>query len=81
MSEITLNRGQIFDLFALDRDVRKSTGMGFFPSPIAKIFEKYALLGAESLDVEEVRAIFENMQRVGMEDITPLGIGGNSSSP
>lgn len=71
-----LTRSEIFDLFALDRDVRKSTGgIGFFTPPVARIFEKAALLGESSLNVDEVGALF-----AGISELS-YGLGRQTTPP
>ena len=59
----TLSRSDVYDLYVADRDVRASFGMGFLPPCVAKVFEKYSLIGPDSVDAEVVAAAFSEFQR------------------
>ena len=62
MSKV-LSRSEIFDLYVMNRDAEKALGLGFLPPAVSRIFEKYALLGADSISEEAVQNAFADYTR------------------
>lgn len=71
-----LTRSDIYDLYALDREVRKSCGVGILPPVVNRVFEKIVFVGEDSVKPEEVEAAFAEFQRAHTENVfsSPLTI-------
>ena len=62
-----LTKVQMWDLYKMDRDARKSMGFGFFPKVYSDILERYFAVG--DIDVEKANATLAEFFRAKPDEL------------
>ena len=65
----TLNKSEMYDLYKLDRDLRRSTGIGIFNIQVSNILERYFTIG--EIDIDKANATLSEMLRGKDEFVGP----------
>ena len=64
---MSLNKAEMWDLYKLDRDARKSTGFGFFPQVYSDILERYFAVG--DVDIAKANSALAELFRAKPDEI------------
>ena len=63
----SMNKAQMYDLYKLDRDAKKSFGLGFFPQVFSDILERYYTIG--EIDINKANTALAEFYRAKNEFI------------